>query len=112
MDHFDYDNSSSVSRLNSIEGIQFDGRAYALYGKNQWRSVCILYLILDSNFKIHDTLTVNFQIQTFAHDGLILWIGDSLPESSFTIEIQNRQVSFHKSLLIDKNQFFLCSFLI
>jgi hypothetical protein len=75
-------------------------------------SVCILYLVLDSNFKIHDTLTVNFQIQTFAHDGLILWIGDSLPESSFTIEIQNRQVSFHKSLLIDKNQFFLCSFLI
>lgn len=33
MDHFDYNNSSSVSRLNSMEGIQFDGRAYALYGK-------------------------------------------------------------------------------
>jgi hypothetical protein len=32
MDHFDYDNSSAVSHLNSIEGIQFDGRAYALYG--------------------------------------------------------------------------------
>lgn len=55
----------------------------------------ILYLILDSNFKVHDTLTINFQIQTFASDGLILWIGDSLPESSFTIEIQNRQVRFH-----------------
>ena len=48
--------------------------------------------LLDPNFKIHDTLQVNFQIQTFAHDGLILWIGDSLPESSFTIEIQGRQV--------------------
>jgi hypothetical protein len=47
---------------------------------------------LDPNFKIHDTLTVNFQIQTFAHDGLVLWISDPLPESSFTIEIQNRQV--------------------
>ncbi|CAF0823299.1 unnamed protein product [Adineta ricciae] len=77
MDHFNYDNSSSVNHLNPIEGIQFDGRAYALF---------------DPNFKIHDTLTVNFQIQTFAHDGLILWIGDSLPESSFTIEIQNRQL--------------------
>ncbi|CAF0878826.1 unnamed protein product [Adineta steineri] len=77
MDPFDYDNSSSVSRLNSIEGIQFDGRAYALY---------------DSNFKIHDTLTINFQIQTFTQNGLLLWIGDSLPESSFTIEIQNRQL--------------------
>ncbi|CAF3843385.1 unnamed protein product [Adineta steineri] len=77
MDAFDYDNSSSVSRLNSIEGIQFDGRAYALY---------------DSNFKIHDTLTINFQIQTFAQNGLLLWISDSLPESSFTIEIQNRQL--------------------
>jgi hypothetical protein len=77
MDHFDYGNPSSVSRLNPIEGIQFDGRAYALY---------------DPNFKIHDTLTINFQIQTFAHDGLILWIADSLPESSFTIEIQGRQI--------------------
>lgn len=77
MDTFDYDNPSSVSRLNPLEGIQFDGRAYALY---------------DPNFKIHDTLTINFQIQTFAHDGLILWINDPLPESSFTIEIQNRQL--------------------
>jgi len=77
MDHFDYSNPSSVSRLNSIEGIQFDGRAYALY---------------DPNFKIHDTVTINFQIQTFAQDGLILWVGDPLPESSFTIEIQNRQL--------------------
>jgi len=32
MDSFDYGNPSLVSRLNSIEGIQFDGRAYALYG--------------------------------------------------------------------------------
>ncbi len=32
MDHIDYDNPSFVSRLNPIEGIQFDGRAYALYG--------------------------------------------------------------------------------
>ena len=54
------------------------------------------FLCLDPNFKIHDTLTVNFQIQTFAHDGLILWIGDSLPESSFTIEIQNRQVNLFR----------------
>src|SRR5207302_1548827 len=29
MDHFE---SSSVSYLNPIEGIQFDGRSYALYG--------------------------------------------------------------------------------
>lgn len=49
--------------------------------------------ILDPNFKIHDTVTINFQMQTFAQDGLILWIEDPLPESSFTIEIQNRQVS-------------------
>jgi len=77
MNKFDHEHSASVNRLNSIEGIQFDGRAYALY---------------DPNFKIHDTLTINFQIQTFIHDGLILWIGDPLPESSFTIEIQNRQL--------------------
>ncbi len=32
MDHFDYSNPSFVSHLNPIEGIQFDGRAYALYG--------------------------------------------------------------------------------
>jgi hypothetical protein len=32
MDNFDYNNPSFVSHLNSIEGIQFDGRAYALYG--------------------------------------------------------------------------------
>jgi hypothetical protein len=49
---------------------------------------------LDSNFNIHDTLTVNCQIQTFAHNGLILWISDPSSESSFTIEIQNRQVNF------------------
>lgn len=51
-----------------------------------------VFFSIDPNFKIHDTLTINFQIQTFAHDGIILWIGDALPESSFTIEIQNRQV--------------------
>ncbi|CAF0832296.1 unnamed protein product [Rotaria sp. Silwood1] len=77
MDHFDYGNAAFVSRLNSLEGIQFDGRAYALY---------------DANFKIHNTLTINFQIQTFTQDGLILWMGDSSSESSFTIEIQNRQL--------------------
>ncbi|CAF2421686.1 unnamed protein product [Rotaria sp. Silwood2] len=77
MDHFDYGNTAFVSRLNSLEGIQFDGRAYALY---------------DANFRIHNTLTVNFQIQTLAHDGLILWMSDSSSESSFTIEIQNRQL--------------------
>jgi hypothetical protein len=49
-------------------------------------------IILDPNFKINDSFTINFQLQTFAHDGLILWIGDPLPDSSFTIEIQNRQV--------------------
>ncbi len=95
MDHFDYGNPSSVSRLNPIEGIQFDGRAYALYGRKKYSFIGCLYLdffFLDPNFKIHDTLTINFQIQTFAHDGLILWIADSLPESSFTIEIQGRQV--------------------
>lgn len=96
MDHFDYSNPSFVSRLNSIEGIQFDGRAYALYGIDQSSFLspnffCFFFSI-DPNFKIHDTLTINFQIQTFAHDGIILWIGDALPESSFTIEIQNRQV--------------------
>jgi hypothetical protein len=32
MDHLDYTESSSVCYLNSIEGIQFDGRSYALYG--------------------------------------------------------------------------------
>lgn len=48
--------------------------------------------ILDPNFKINDSFTMNFQLQTFAHDGLILWIGDPVTESSFTIEIQNRQV--------------------
>ena len=33
-------------------------------------------------------------MKTFATDGLILWIEDPLIESSFTIEIQNRQVLF------------------
>jgi hypothetical protein len=95
MDHFDYSNPSFVSHLNPIEGIQFDGRAYALYGM-KLVDLHEFYIcsFLDPNFKIHDTLTVNFQIQTFAHDGLILWISDSLPESSFTIEIQNRQVRY------------------
>lgn len=61
----------------------------------------ILYFFIDPNFKIHDVLTINFQIQTLANDGLILWIGDPLPDSSFTIEIQNRQVKFLlNSLLI------------
>jgi len=32
MDHFDYSNPSFVTHLNPIEGIQFDGRAFALYG--------------------------------------------------------------------------------
>lgn len=32
MDSFDYNDSSSVRYLNPIEGIQFDGRSYALYG--------------------------------------------------------------------------------
>jgi hypothetical protein len=32
MDHLDFNETSSVSYLNSIEGIQFDGRSYALYG--------------------------------------------------------------------------------
>lgn len=54
----------------------------------------LLFSNEDPNFIIHDTLTINFQIQTFSNDGLLFWIGDSLPESSFTIEIQNRQVSF------------------
>ncbi len=53
----------------------------------------MLFLFLDSNFQIHNTLTVNFQIQTFAQNGLILWFTDSTPESSFTIEVQNRQVT-------------------
>ncbi|CAF1198895.1 unnamed protein product [Rotaria sp. Silwood1] len=77
MDYFDNNESSSVSYLNSIQGIQFDGHSYALY---------------DPNFKINDSFTINFQIKTFANNGLILWIEDPLPESSFTIEIQNRQL--------------------
>jgi len=32
MDPFDYNDSSSLSYLNPIQGIQFDGRSYALYG--------------------------------------------------------------------------------
>ncbi|CAF0899939.1 unnamed protein product [Rotaria sordida] len=79
MDYFNCSksSSSSVNYLNSTEGIQFDGQSYALY---------------DPNFKIKDSFIINFQIKTFAHDGLILWIDDPLPESSFTIEIQNRQL--------------------
>jgi hypothetical protein len=49
-------------------------------------------LFLDPNFKINDSFAINFHIQAFAHDGLILWIGDPVPDSSFTIEIQNRQL--------------------
>lgn len=37
MDNFNYDNSAFANRLNSIEGIQFDGRAYALYGMNDMK---------------------------------------------------------------------------
>jgi hypothetical protein len=94
MDHFD---SSSVSYLNPIEGIQFDGRSYALYGiinKFSLKILLIIEFFLDPNFKINDSFSIHFQIQTFAHDGLILWIGDPVPDSSFTIEIQNRQVRF------------------
>jgi hypothetical protein len=35
MDHFDYKDLSSVYYLNPIEGIQFDGRSYALYGNKK-----------------------------------------------------------------------------
>ncbi|CAF3330534.1 unnamed protein product [Rotaria socialis] len=77
MDNSGYNESSSVSYLNCNEGIQFDGRSYALF---------------DPNFKIYEAFSINFQLRTFAHDGLILWIDDPLPESSFTIEIQNRQL--------------------
>jgi hypothetical protein len=48
---------------------------------------------LDPNFKINQTLTVNFQMKTSIDDGLILWIEDPVEESSFTIEIQHQQVS-------------------
>ncbi|CAF1170709.1 unnamed protein product [Adineta steineri] len=77
MDSLEYSDSSSVSYLNSNHGIEFDGRSYALY---------------DPNFKIYDSFTINFQLQTFGADGLLLWIHDPLPDSSFTIEIQNRQL--------------------
>ncbi|UJR21821.1 hypothetical protein I4U23_024895 [Adineta vaga] len=77
MDHLEYNDSTSVNYLNSPDGVQFDGRSYALY---------------DPNFKIYDSFTINFQVQTFADDGLVLWISDPLPDSSFTIEIQNRQL--------------------
>ncbi|CAF2780106.1 unnamed protein product [Rotaria sp. Silwood2] len=77
MDYCDYNESSSVNYLNSIQGIQFDGQSYALY---------------DPNFKINDSFVINFQMKTLAHDGIILWVDDPLPESSSTIEIQNRQL--------------------
>jgi hypothetical protein len=57
-----------------------------------------MFVGIDPNFKIYDSFTINFQLQTFAHDGLVLWISDPLPESSFTIEIQNRQVKFLENL--------------
>ena len=47
---------------------------------------------VDPNFKIYDSFSINFQLKTFSQDGLILWMEDPLLESSFTIEIQNRQV--------------------
>ncbi|CAF0758412.1 unnamed protein product [Adineta ricciae] len=77
MDNLEYSDAPAVSYLNSPEGIPFDGRSYALY---------------DPNFKIYDSFTINFQMKTFAADGLLLWISDPLPDSSFTIEIQNRQL--------------------
>jgi hypothetical protein len=45
MDHFDYGNPSFVSHLNPIEGIQFDGRAFALYGMKIVEFRLILYLL-------------------------------------------------------------------
>ena len=98
MNHIDYESSASISHLNSIEGIQFDGRAYALYGKIIDSISDHIDVRLDPNFKIHDSMIINFQIQTFAHDGLVLWVGDPLPDSSFTIEIQNRQVSARSAI--------------
>jgi len=71
------DSSMNTNYLNSIEGIQFDGKAFALF---------------DPNFKIENTLTVSFQLQTFAHNGLLMWLGDPYPDSSFTVEIQNKQL--------------------
>ncbi|CAF0772716.1 unnamed protein product [Didymodactylos carnosus] len=74
---FNSDESVNINYLNPIEGIQFDGTTFALY---------------DPNFKIENNLNIAFQLQTFAQDGLIMWLGDPFPENSFTIEIQNKQL--------------------
>ena len=90
----EYSDASCVSYLNSVEGIQFDGRSYALFGRTTDPSCSPNASLsrLDPNFKIHDSFNINFQIQTCTADGLLLWVDDPLPESSFTVEIQNRQV--------------------
>ena len=46
MDHLDYTESSSVSYLNSIEGIPFDGRSYALYGMQSRTLFGCLYVLM------------------------------------------------------------------
>ena len=95
MDSIDH---PSVSYLDAAEGIPFDGRSYALQGKMTKRSSIFCFIKTmsnaDPNFKINQSFTLNFQLKTFSADGLILWVEDPLIESSFTIELQNRQVSF------------------
>ncbi|CAF0889579.1 unnamed protein product [Didymodactylos carnosus] len=74
---FNSDKPVDINYFNPIEGIQFDGKSFALY---------------DPNFKIENHVNISFQLQTFAHNGLIMWLGDPFPENSFTIEIQNKQL--------------------
>ena len=46
MDNLEYNNTSSVSYMNSHDGIQFDGRSYALYGMINETLFSILYYII------------------------------------------------------------------
>jgi hypothetical protein len=46
MDNFQYNDTSSVSYLNSLDGIQFDGRSYALYGMINKTLFNFLYYIV------------------------------------------------------------------
>jgi hypothetical protein len=46
MNSFDFHESPSVSYLNPIQGIQFDGRSYALYGKTKQMFFRFIYFVL------------------------------------------------------------------
>lgn len=70
--------SKPCNILTSLEGIQMDGRRFALY---------------DNEFVVSDTLKIDLQFCTTQTEGLLIWHKDNPSHNAIVVELERDQIT-------------------